>query len=100
MYFTISLCQQKEIIMTTTTTKKAEELQIGDVLVISNKPIKVVGKWGLAVSLDMYVSDEVRATSYTTNRKLNLKAGQEFKVLNNDDAKKSLFEITHLLKSN
>lgn len=81
----------------TTTTKKAEDLQIGDVLVIKNQPIKVKGKWGLAVSLDVYVSDDTRATSYTANRKLNLKAGQEFNVLNNEDAKKSLFEITHLL---
>jgi len=81
----------------TTIIKKSEDLQVDDVLVISNKPIKVVGKWGLAVSLDMYVTDSVRCTSYTANRKMNLKAGQEFNVLTGEESKKSLFEITHLL---
>jgi len=81
----------------TTITKKSEDLQIDDVIIVSNKPIKVVGKWGLTFSLDMYVTSEVKATSYTANRKMNLKAGQEFSVLTGEESKKSLFEITHLL---
>lgn len=80
-----------------TIIKKAEDLQVDDVIVVSNKPIKVVGRWGLAFSLDMYVTSEVKATSYTENRKMNLKAGQEFNVLTGEESKKSLFEITHLL---
>ena len=76
---------------------KVENLQVGDILVINNTPLKVCGKWGLAFSLDMYVTDKVRSTSYTANRKMNLNAGQELNVLLGEDAKKSLFEITHLL---
>ena len=81
----------------TTIIKKSEDLQIDDIIIVSNKPIRVVGKWGLAFSLDMYVTDSVKCTSYTANRKMNLKAGQEFNVLIGEESKKSLFEITHLL---
>lgn len=81
----------------TTIIKKSEELQIDDVIVISNKPIKVINKWGLVVSLNMYVADSVRCTSYTSNRKISLKAGQEFSVITGEESKKSLFEITHIL---
>ena len=82
-----------------TTIKKATELKIGDVLIIKNKPVKVTGKWGLAFALDMYIEDEVKATSYTMNRKLNLNAAQEFTVLTAEDSNsnKSLFNLTHLL---
>jgi hypothetical protein len=75
--------------------KNAENLKIGDVLIIKNQPIKVVGVWGLAVSLDMYVNDEHNATSYSVNRKLNLKAGQQFNVIENSNL--SLFEIRNSL---
>ena len=81
----------------TTMIKKSEDLQVDDIIISGNKPIKVVGIWGLTFSLDMYVTSEVRATSYTANRKMNLKAGQEFAVLTGEESKKSLFEITHLL---
>ena len=80
-----------------TIIKKAEELQVDDVIVVSNKPIKVVGKWGMVFSFNMYVTSEVKATSYTANRKMSLKTGQEFNVLAGEESKKSLFEITHLL---
>ena len=82
----------------TTITKKATELKQGDILVIKNIPLKVAGKWGLAVSLDMYVSDEQNATSYIKNRKLNLSATQEFTVIE-DCTNKSLFDIANELKS-
>jgi hypothetical protein len=81
-----------------TIAKTAENLNVGNVLIIKNQPIKVVGIWGLTVSLDMYVTSEVKATSYTANRKLTLKASQEFNVLDGEESKKSLFEITHLLR--
>ena len=81
-----------------TVIKKATELKQGDILVIKNNPLKVVGKWGLAVSLDMYVSDEQNATSYTKNRKLTFSATQEFTVIEGC-TNKSLFDIAHELKS-
>ena len=82
----------------TTVIKKATELKQGDILVIKNTPLRVVNKWGLVVSLDMYVSDETNATSYTKNRKLKLSDTQEFIVIE-DCTNKSLFDISHELKS-
>ena len=82
----------------TTIIKKATELKQGDILVIKNIPLKVAGKWGLAVSVDMYVSDEQNATSYIKNRKLNLNATQEFTVIEGCK-NKSLFDIANGLKS-
>lgn len=82
-----------------TVIKKSAELKQGDVLVINNNALKVVGKWGLSVSLDMYITDETKGTSYTANRKLTLKPEQEFKVLE-DCSNKSLFTITHELRVN
>jgi hypothetical protein len=77
-------------------TKTAANLKIGDILIIKNQPIKVVGVWGLAVSLDMYVNDEHNATSYIANRKINLKEDTSFTVLENQN-NLSLFEIKQLL---
>ena len=79
-----------------TQTKKTTELQVGDVLVISKTPIKVKGIWGLSFSLDMYVTDEVRGTSFTTNRKMNLSPNAEFQVWTGKET--DLFTIKNLLR--
>ena len=83
----------------TTITKTSEDLQVDDILIVNNKALRVVGKWGLTVSLDMYVSDHVKATSYTMNRKVNLKSGQIYNCLSGEESKKSLFEIYCLLNT-
>jgi hypothetical protein len=84
--------------MIQTIQKKSTSLEVGDVLIINNKPLRIAGKWGLAISLDMYICDETRATSYTSNRKIVLKESQSFNVLSNELKNKSLFELNHILK--